>query len=83
MLFFKSFYYGGRSHAKELIENNSAGEKNAYIHPKMKVYEYVWTDEAIEESFADTFTIQYKDASHRHMSRGKPNKRPTQSIDLL
>jgi ubiquinone/menaquinone biosynthesis C-methylase UbiE len=75
VLFFKSFYAEGDIHAKELIEKSGAGEKNAYIHPKMKVYEYVWSDEAIRESFDREFILQYKEASHRHMSRGKPNKR--------
>lgn len=75
VLFFKSFYATGDSHAKELIANHSAGEHNAYIHPKMKVYEYVWTDEALQESFGEQFILQHKEASHKHTIRGKPNKR--------
>jgi ubiquinone/menaquinone biosynthesis C-methylase UbiE len=35
-LFFKSFYAEGDRHAKDLIENSGGGEKNSYIHPKMK-----------------------------------------------
>lgn len=74
-LFFKSFYAEGDMHAKELIREHSAGENNAYIHPKMNVYEYVWTDEAIEEFFEPHFTLLHKETSHRHFNRGKPNKR--------
>lgn len=75
VLFFKSFYAEGDRHAKDLIKNESAGEENAYIHPRMKVYEYVWTDEAIEKSFSEQFALQHKEASHKHNIRGKPNKR--------
>ena len=75
VLFFKSFYAEGDRHAKDLIKRESAGEENAYIHPRLKVYEYVWTDEAIEKAFADKFIIHHKEASHKHNIRGKPGKR--------
>ncbi|HTH93318.1 MAG TPA: class I SAM-dependent methyltransferase [Candidatus Paceibacterota bacterium] len=75
VLFFKSFYMEGDQHAKDLVKNESAGEENAYIHPRLKVYEYVWTDQAIEKSFGANFTLQHKEASHKHNIRGKPNKR--------
>lgn len=75
VLFFKSFYGEGDRHAKDLIEKLTGGEKNSYIHPKMKVYEYVWTDESIDEHFDEDFILKKKEASHRHVSRGKPNKR--------
>lgn len=75
VLFFKSFYALGDKHAKELIDRQSAGEKNAYIHPKMKVYEYVWTDEALAETFGSDFILKQKFLSHKHNLRGKPNKR--------
>lgn len=75
MLFFKSFYAPGDRHAKRLIEEESAGEVNAYIHPKMKVYEYVWTDAALEKQFGTDFIFKGKFASHKHNLKGKPNKR--------
>jgi ubiquinone/menaquinone biosynthesis C-methylase UbiE len=75
VLFFKSFYAEGDKHAKDLIENESAGEENAYIHPRLKVYEYVWTNEAIMKSFSEHFILQHKEASHKHNIKGKPNKR--------
>jgi hypothetical protein len=75
VLFFKSFYMEGDQHAKDLIKNEGAGEENAYIHPRLKVYEYVWTDLAIAKNFDDQFILQHKEASHKHNIRGKPNKR--------
>ncbi len=75
VLFFKSFYAMGDKHAQELIATQSGGEENSYIHPKMKVYEYVWTDAALAKSFGDDFILQRKEASHKHTIRGKPNKR--------
>ena len=74
-LFFKSFYATGDMHAKRLIKEHSAGEDNAYIHPKMKVYEYVWTDEALEEFWGRDFEMLAKNVSHRNFNKGKPNKR--------
>jgi len=75
VLFFKSFYIEGDQHAKDLIKNEGAGEHNAYIHPRLKVYEYVWDDKAIAETFDDQFILQRKEPSYKHNIRGKPNKR--------
>lgn len=75
VLFFKSFYGKGDKHAQDLIKNESAGEKNAYIHPKMKVYEFVWTDESLNDAFGEQFILQHRELSHQHNIRGKPNKR--------
>lgn len=74
-LFFKSFYKEGDIHAKNLIKERSAGEENAYIHPRMKVYEYVWSDGAIHRFFGAHFNLLHRELSHRHFNRGKPNKR--------
>lgn len=75
MLFFKSFYAEGDLHAKKLIKEEGAGEENAYIHPKMKVYEYVWSDAALQKAFGNDFILHQKFASHKHNVKGKPNKR--------
>jgi ubiquinone/menaquinone biosynthesis C-methylase UbiE len=75
VLFFKSFYAERDTHTKELLEKHGAGEENAYIHPKLKVYEYVWTDAAIIESFSNDFIIMHKEASHKHHIKGKPARR--------
>ncbi len=75
VLFFKSFYAERDSHTKDLLTNHAAGEKNAYIHPKLGVYEYVWTDAALTESFEKDFIIMHKEASGKHHIKGKPAKR--------
>lgn len=74
-IFFKSFYAERDSHTKGLLADHGAGEENAYIHPKLKVYEYVWTDAALEASFGEDFIIMKKEPSHRHHVKGKPSKR--------
>jgi SAM-dependent methyltransferase len=75
ILFFKSFYKEGDRNAAKLIKEENAGEKNAYIHPHLKVYEYVWDDAALAETFEKDFIIRGKFASHKHNLRGKPGKR--------
>ncbi len=75
VLFFKSFFMDGDYHAQDMIKNQSAGEENAYIHPRLKVYEYVWTDEALQKTFGDQFIMMHRELSHKHNIRGKPNKR--------
>ncbi len=75
VLFFKSFYAERDSHTKELLEKHGADEENAYIHPKLKVYEYVWTDKALKESFDEQFILMNKELSGKHHLKGKPAKR--------
>jgi hypothetical protein len=75
VLFFKSFFMEGDQHAKDLIKNESAGEENTYIHPRLKVSEYVWDDASIHKTFDEQFILQHKELSHKHNIRGKPNKR--------
>lgn len=75
VLFFKSFYAERDTHTKELLANHAADEENAYIHPKLKVYEYVWTDSALEASFGEQFIMMHKEASHKHHIKGKPARR--------
>jgi len=75
VVFFKSFYAERDTHSKELIAKHGTDEENSYIHPKMKVYEYVWTDKAIEESFGEQFLIMQKIMSGKHHIKGKPAKR--------
>lgn len=75
VIFFKSFYAERDSHTKELLEKHGAGEVNAYIHPKLGVYEYVWTDAALEASFGEHFILMKKELSGKHHIKGKPAKR--------
>ena len=85
-LFFKSFLGEGDLNAQRMLKEYPAGEgeDNAYIHPKLGVYEYVWRDaEAIHEFFGDSFEIHKIDKSHRHLDRhGRANKRRTVSVYL-
>lgn len=84
--FFKSFLGEGDLNAKRLLKDYPAGEgeDNAYIHPKLGVYEYVWRDaEAIREFFEPYFEIHKIEKSHRHLDRqGRANKRRTVSAYL-
>lgn len=75
VLFFKSFYAERDTHTRELLEKHGAGEENAYIHPKLKVYEYVWTDAALADSFDKDFIMMKKELSGKHHIKGKPAKR--------
>jgi len=85
-LFFKSFLGEGDLNAQRMLKEHPAGdgEDNAYIHPKLGVYEYVWRDaDAIREFFEPYFEIHKIDKSHRHLDRyGKPNKRRTVAVYL-
>ncbi len=74
-LCFKSFYAERDSHTKELLAKHAADEENAYIHPKLKVYEYVWDDQALEEYFSKDFILMKKEFSGKHHIKGKPAKR--------
>jgi len=74
-LFFKSFYAERDSHTKELLEKHAADEENAYIHPRLKVYEYVWTDDALTKYFDKDFVLMKKELSGKHHLKGKPAKR--------
>ncbi len=75
VLLFKSFYAERDSHTKELLAKHAADEENAYIHPKLKVYEYVWDDEALREYFDKDFILMHKEFSGKHHIKGKPAKR--------
>lgn len=81
-LFFKTFLAEGDLHVKRLIAENPADEKNAYIHPKLGVYEYVWTEDAIYEFFGPYFEIRKIEKSHKHIMHGKAFKRRTVTVYL-
>jgi len=81
-LFFKSFLADEDLNVKRLLRENPADEENAYIHPKIGVYEYVWTEEALHDFFAPEFEIHKVHKSHKHLRRGRPGKRRTLSAYL-
>jgi ubiquinone/menaquinone biosynthesis C-methylase UbiE len=81
-LFFKSFLLEGDQNAKRMIMENPGGEENSYIHPKIGVYEYVWTEDALREFFSPYFKIHKLIKSHKHVKDGKAWKRRTASLYL-
>lgn len=80
--FFKSFLGEEDLNAQRMLREHPADEENAYIHPRMGVYEYVWhTEEDIRVFFESHFEIFKVEKSHRHRDRqGKANKRRTVSV---
>ncbi len=78
-LFFKSFLADEDINVKRFLRESPADEENAYIHPKLGVYEYVWTEEALQDFFTPEFEIHKVHKSHKHLRRGKPGKRRTLS----
>lgn len=77
-LLFKSFLLEEDKNAKELLREYPAEEEGMYIHPRIKVAEYVWpTVHDVEEFYAEAdFTIHKINKSYKHVTRaGKPWKR--------
>ncbi len=76
--FLKTFLAEEDQHVKRLLKEHPADEPNAYIHPRIGVYEYVWTEETIREFFEPYFTIHKIERSYKHITKdGKPWKRRT------
>lgn len=76
-LFFKSFLADQDLHVRRLLKENPADEKDAYIHPKLGVYEHVWTEQALHEFFSPHFEISKIERSHKHLKGGRAFKRRT------
>ncbi len=76
-LFFKSFLAEQDLHVRRLLKENAADEADAYIHPKLGVYEHVWTESSLREFFEPYFTVHKIERSHKHMKDGKAFKRRT------
>jgi SAM-dependent methyltransferase len=81
-LFFKSFLADEDLHTKRLLRDNPADEEGAYIHPKLGVYEYTWTEEGLREFFEPNFEIHKIEKSHKHIIKGRAGKRRTVSAYL-
>ena len=78
---FKTFLADDDLHVKRLLRDYPADEEGAYIHPEFGVYEYVWTEAAIEKFFGEKFLIRKIERSHRHRDRqGRANKRRTITV---
>ncbi|MBV9159151.1 MAG: class I SAM-dependent methyltransferase [Candidatus Kaiserbacteria bacterium] len=81
-LFFKSHLAEDDLNVKRLLRDHPADEEGAYIHPKMGVYEYVWTEDSAREFFGPYFEIHKIHKSHKHLRRGRAGKRRTLSMYL-
>jgi len=82
-LFFKSFLLDGDHNAHRMIAEHPGGEPHSYIHPRIGVYEYVWTEDALAAFFAPYFKIHKMIKSYKHVTeKGKPWKRRTISLYL-
>ena len=81
-LFFKSFLLEGDQNALRMIRENPGGEENSYIHPRIGVYEYVWTEDTLREFFSPHFKIHKLIKSYKHVKDGKAWKRRTASLYL-
>jgi SAM-dependent methyltransferase len=79
-LFLKTFLKDEDEHAQRLIKENPAEEKNSYIHPKIGLAEHVFTEDEIEKSLKDKFTIEKITKSHGHLKNGQAFKRRSMSI---
>ena len=77
--FFKSFLAEEDLNVKRLLREHPADEEGAYIHPRMGVYEYVWTEDTMREFFGPNFEIHKIHKSHKHLKRGRAGKRRTLS----
>lgn len=60
----KTFLREGDENAKRMIAEYPTGEDGSYIHPKIGVYEYVWTERAFREFYEPFFTIHLLHKSH-------------------
>lgn len=75
--FFKTFLADDDLHVKRLLKESPADEPGAYIHPRMKVYEYAYSEEDIYKFFGEKFEIHKVDRSFKHMRDGHAYKRRT------
>lgn len=77
-LFYKTFLLDEDQHAKRMLEEHPAAEAHTYIHPEIGVAEHVSTQEEIERTYGEYFTIHIIHKSHRH--KGKDGKRRSISV---
>ena len=74
-LFFKTFLLEEDAHARRLLKDHPADEEGSYIHPSIGALEHVSSEEEIEQTLGEHFTLHKMYASHRHIRRGRAFKR--------
>lgn len=79
-LFYKTFLLDEDRHAKRMIAENTGGEKNTYIHPKIGVAEHVSTEAELLDTYGRILTVHKIYKSHRHT--GKHAKRRSITLYL-
>lgn len=77
---FKTFLADEDIHTARLLRENPADEEGAYIHPRIGVYEYVYTEPGIYEFFEPDFVVHKTDKSYKHIKDGKAFKRRTITV---
>jgi len=79
-LFFKTHLRDGDIHSRRLLKDHAADEQGSYIHPRLGVYEHVWSEDEIIDFFRPAFHIVKILRSHKHVIRGRVGKRRTVSV---
>lgn len=77
---FKTFLSDEDLHTARLLKESPADEEGAYIHPRIGVYEYVYSEMGIYEFFEPDFIIHKVDRSYKHVRDGKAFKRRTIAV---
>ena len=65
-LFFKSFLLEEDQNAERMLREFPGPEEGMYLHPQIKVAEYVWSEMKVREFFEPYFIIHKLDRSHKH-----------------
>ncbi|HEY4479366.1 MAG TPA: class I SAM-dependent methyltransferase [Candidatus Paceibacterota bacterium] len=76
-LFWKGPLLEEDQNALQMLNKYPGSEKNTYIHPTLKVQEYVWTEEVFEAFYEKEFEIIKTEKSYLHTLNGKAFKRRT------
>ncbi|HXK38227.1 MAG TPA: class I SAM-dependent methyltransferase [Candidatus Paceibacterota bacterium] len=80
--FFKTFLADDDQHVTRLLRDAPGAEEGTYIHPRMGVPEFVYSEAGIYEFFEPDFIIQKVDRSHKHIKDGHAYKRRTITVYL-
>jgi SAM-dependent methyltransferase len=79
---FKTFLADEDQHVARLLRESPAEEEGTYIHPRMGVPEYVYSEAGIYDFFEPEFTVQKVDRSYKHIKDGHAYKRRTITVYL-
>jgi SAM-dependent methyltransferase len=77
---FKTFLSDEDMHTARLLRENPADEEGAYIHPRIGVYEFVYSEPGIYAFFEPEFVVHKTDKSYKHIKDGHAFKRRTITV---